>query len=46
MRGLSDGTYVEIVSGDLKPDDQVIVNEVKTGEKAGGSPPVRAPFRL
>ncbi len=45
-KGLSDGTYVEIVSGDLKPDDQVIVNEVKTGGKTGASTPARAPFRL
>jgi HlyD family secretion protein len=44
-RGLSDGTHVEIVSGDLKPDDQVIVNEVRTGEKAGGAP-ARPLFRL
>lgn len=45
-RGLSDGTYVEIVGSDLKPDDPVIVNEVKSGDKAGGSSPARPPFRL
>lgn len=45
-KGLSDGTYVEIVSGDLRIGDLVIVNEVKTAEKAGGSTPARPPFHL
>jgi HlyD family secretion protein len=30
--GLTDGTYTEITGGDLKPDDEVIVNEIRSGE--------------
>ena len=34
--GLSDGTTTEIVSGDLKEGDQVIVGETAPGEEVGG----------
>jgi HlyD family secretion protein len=45
--GLNDGIFVEITSGDLKPDDQVIVNEIKSGdEKAARSPAARSPLRF
>jgi HlyD family secretion protein len=41
--GLSDGTFVEITGGDLKPGDQVIVNEIRSG---GQKPPARSPLRF
>jgi len=40
--GLSDGTFVEIVSGDLETSDNVIVGELRSAEK----PPARLPLRL
>jgi HlyD family secretion protein len=44
--GLSDGTFVEITSGDLKAGDKVVVNEIRSGEtKTGGSSP-RSPLRF
>ncbi len=33
--GLDDGTYAEVVHGDLRPGDQVIVNEVSAGTQSG-----------
>jgi HlyD family secretion protein len=33
--GLDDGTYAEVVHGDLKPGDQVVVNEVGAGGQSG-----------
>jgi HlyD family secretion protein len=39
--GLDDGTYTELVSGDLRPDDRVIVGE----QRAGAGEPTRA-FRF
>jgi len=45
--GLSDSTFVEITSGDLKAGDNVVVNEIRPGEKkTGGSPPARSPLRF
>ncbi len=39
--GLDDGTYAEVLHGDLKPGDQVIVNEVSAGTQSsrGGQVP-------
>ncbi len=36
VRGLDDGDYVEIVSGDLHPGDQVVIDEARTAS-AGAS---------
>jgi HlyD family secretion protein len=33
--GLDDGTYAEVVQGDLKPGDQVVVNEVSADGQSG-----------
>jgi HlyD family secretion protein len=47
--GLSDNTYAEITGGDLKPDDLVIVNEIRAGEaKVAHAPtaPVGVPHRF
>lgn len=41
--GLDDGNYVEILSGDLKPGDTVVTDEVRTASSAaGGSSPLKA----
>lgn len=43
--GLDDGDVVEVLSGDLKPGDKVIVNEVKPVEASPGrSTPMPSPF--
>lgn len=42
--GLSDGTFVEITGGDLKPGDRVIVNEIRSG--GSQKPPGRSPLRF
>lgn len=34
--GLSDGSFVELVKGDLKENDEVIVEQVSTEKKGGG----------
>ncbi len=44
--GLSDGTFVEITSGDLRAGDKVIVNEIRPGEKKTGGSPPRSPLRF
>jgi hypothetical protein len=36
VSGLSDGSFTEIVRGDLKPDDQVVVDEVARPEQSRG----------
>jgi hypothetical protein len=39
VRGLDDGSMVEIVSGDLKPGDQVVIDQNNpdgTGRRPGG----------
>ena len=42
--GLNDGSFVEITGGDLKSSDQVIVNEIRSGDQK--TAPARAPFHL
>ena len=44
--GLSDSTFVEITSGDLKAGDKVVVNEIRSGEKKTGGAPARSPLRF
>lgn len=44
--GLSDSTFVEITSGDLKAGDKVVVNEIRSGEKKTGGSPPRSPLRF
>ena len=47
VRGLDDGSMVEIVSGDLKADDQVVIDQVNAGPagiKRPGSPEPGAPW--
>jgi HlyD family secretion protein len=39
VRGLDDGTSVEIVSGDLHEGDQVVIDQSTPGESAGKRPP-------
>jgi HlyD family secretion protein len=34
-RGLDDGNYVEVVSGDLKPGDQVVTDRISSHPEAG-----------
>ena len=41
--GLSDSTFTEITSGDLKAGDKVIVNEIRSGEKKTSA---RSPLRF
>jgi HlyD family secretion protein len=41
--GLNDGTFVEITGGDLKPGEQVVVNEIRSGDQ---KPPARSPLRF
>jgi HlyD family secretion protein len=42
--GLDDGTYAEVVEGDLEPGDQVVVNEVSADNQNGrGSQGLRPP---
>jgi hypothetical protein len=33
--GLDDDTYIEIVKGDIKPDDQVIITEQRSSNNSG-----------
>jgi HlyD family secretion protein len=45
-RGLDDGNYVEVLSGDLKPGDVVVTDEVRTAAApaaGGGGSPLRMP---
>lgn len=43
--GLDDGTFAEIVRGEIKPDDRVITNEIPAGEGGrGGLPRLRPRF--
>ena len=42
--GLSDGTFVEIAGGDLKPGDNVIVNEIRADDQKRS--PARSPLRF
>jgi len=44
--GLSDGTFVEIVGGDLEATDKVIVNEVNRNAKTRGGAPQNPSLRL
>jgi HlyD family secretion protein len=37
--GLDDGSNVELISGDLKPGDVVVTDELRTATAAGGTPP-------
>lgn len=41
--GISDGSYVELVSGDLKENDEVIVEQVSPAKKSGGMGPPMGP---
>jgi len=41
--GLSDGSFAEVVSGDLKPGDQVVVDEAGRGGQDGSSPQAGRP---
>ena len=41
--GLDDGDVVEVLEGDLKPGDKVIVNEIRPVESAK-SAPIQSPF--
>ncbi len=41
--GLDDGTYVEILSGDLHPGDQVVTDAVKSAASASRPPGMRGP---
>ena len=41
--GLNDTTYAEITGGDLKPDDPVIVNEIRSGTAAGAGTRMAGP---
>ena len=43
VRGVDDGTSVEILSGDLKPGDQVVVDEITEAEGGGGKPRLARP---
>jgi HlyD family secretion protein len=47
VAGLDDDTFAEVVHGDLKPGDQVVINEVSPGAPSsrGGQAP-RPPFRF
>jgi len=42
--GLDDGDVVEVLSGDLKPGDKVIVNEVKPVEASAKPTQIQSPF--
>lgn len=45
--GLDDGTLAEVVRGDLKAGDQVVVNKVTSaGDNGRAAPPKRAPLRF
>jgi len=44
--GLTDGTAVEIVSGDLKSGDKVIVNEIRPDDRKPVAAPALSPLRL
>lgn len=44
VTGLDDGTFTEIVSGDLKPGDRVIVNEIRS--ERSDTRPQRPSFRF
>jgi HlyD family secretion protein len=47
VAGLDDGTYAEVVHGDLQPGDQVVINEVGPGESSSrGQQAPRPPFRF
>jgi HlyD family secretion protein len=49
VRGLDDGSMVEIVSGDLKADDQVVIDQVNAGPagiKRPGSPGAGGPMGI
>ena len=37
-RGLDDGTYAEVLSGDLKEGDQVITDRLRSNEETAGNP--------
>jgi HlyD family secretion protein len=43
MTGLRDNAYAEVTGGDLKPGEEVIVNEIGA---AAGQPAARRPFRF
>ena len=43
--GIDDGTFAEVVSGDLKAGDAVIVDQIGGGA-GGAAAPTRSPFRL
>jgi HlyD family secretion protein len=38
IRGLDDGNYVEILSGDLKEGDQVVTDRIRTSDDASNNP--------
>jgi HlyD family secretion protein len=46
VRGLDDGSVVEIVSGDLRPDDQVVIDQSKPSGGDSSKRPVSAPMGL
>jgi hypothetical protein len=41
--GLSDGTFTEVLEGDIKEGDQVITDTVAVGAKGSSAPPLGAP---
>ena len=43
VAGLTDGSFAEVVSGDVKPGDPVVVDEVGRGEASPSSPPSARP---
>jgi len=44
--GLSDGTNTEISGDGIKDGDEVVVNEIKSGDAKAGAAPARSPLRL
>ncbi|GFO69857.1 RND transporter [Geomonas limicola] len=42
--GISDGSFVELVSGSLKEGDEVVVEQVSTAKKSGMGPPMGPRF--
>lgn len=46
VTGLDDGNYVEVLSGDLKPDDTVVTDEVRASAAGGGAPSPASPSAL
>jgi len=43
VSGLSDGSFAEVVRGEVKPGDQVVVDEVAREERSPTAPQVARP---